>query len=320
MPIGETLAGARQRAGLTVAQVSEQTRIREQVIEGIERDDYAACGGDFYARADIRSIARAVGADSGPLIREYDALYRARGALAAVSLEELLATPAPAPRRRPPGLGAAGGLLAAGLASSRRRADPHGAGSPGTGEPAAPAYRPPGRWLSWAVVLGLVVVLGFGVYSHFSGPRQAAAAAPAAGNHAVTRHPARHARLGPAPRLTHAAVAPAPAPKVTHAATAPAPAAATPAQTLPPLSAGAPGPAGGSPAPAHRATGGKAAAGPAHQQIHRPSPEPARQQGSASGRARLSRGHGRPHHDRRRAPAVQQAASGPGRYLAGQAP
>ena len=57
VPIGETLAQARRRAGLTVAQVSEQTRIREAVIEGIEGGDYSACGGDFYARANIRSIA-----------------------------------------------------------------------------------------------------------------------------------------------------------------------------------------------------------------------------------------------------------------------
>lgn len=67
MPIGEALAQARQRAGLTVAQVSEQTRIREAVIEGIEGGDYSACGGDFYARANIRSIAKAVGADPGQL-------------------------------------------------------------------------------------------------------------------------------------------------------------------------------------------------------------------------------------------------------------
>ena len=40
MPIGETLAEARHEAGLTVAQVSERTRIRETIIRGIEHDDY----------------------------------------------------------------------------------------------------------------------------------------------------------------------------------------------------------------------------------------------------------------------------------------
>src|SRR5215470_18918656 len=102
VPIGETLARARRRAGLTVAQVSEQTRIREAVIEGIEGGDYSACGGDFYARANIRSIARAVGAESGQLVAEYDALYWARGPLSAVSLDELLATSVPAAQPRQP--------------------------------------------------------------------------------------------------------------------------------------------------------------------------------------------------------------------------
>ena len=55
MSIGETLAEARGQAGLTVAEVSQRTRIRETIIRGIERDDYSACGGDFYARGNIRS-------------------------------------------------------------------------------------------------------------------------------------------------------------------------------------------------------------------------------------------------------------------------
>jgi cytoskeletal protein RodZ len=71
--IGEALAEARRQAGLTVTEVSQRTRIRETIISGIEADDYSACGGDFYARGHIRSIAAAVGVDSEPLIQEYDA-------------------------------------------------------------------------------------------------------------------------------------------------------------------------------------------------------------------------------------------------------
>jgi len=77
MIIGESLAAARRQAGLSISQVSHQTRIREAIIRDIERDDYSHCGGDFYARGHIRSIARAVGADPGPLIAEYDATRRA---------------------------------------------------------------------------------------------------------------------------------------------------------------------------------------------------------------------------------------------------
>jgi cytoskeletal protein RodZ len=71
--IGATLAAARRRAGLTVSEVSDRTRVREIIIQGIERDDYAVCGGDFYARGHIRAIARAVGEDPQPLIDEFDA-------------------------------------------------------------------------------------------------------------------------------------------------------------------------------------------------------------------------------------------------------
>jgi transcriptional regulator with XRE-family HTH domain len=75
--IGEDLAEARRRAGLTVTEVSQRTRIRETIIRGIERDSYAECRGDFYARGFIRAIAREVGADPGPLIRDYEAAHGA---------------------------------------------------------------------------------------------------------------------------------------------------------------------------------------------------------------------------------------------------
>jgi transcriptional regulator with XRE-family HTH domain len=71
--IGEELAAARRQAGLTVTQVSQRTCIRETIVRGIERGDYSACGGDFYARGHIRNVARAVGLDPEDLIREYDA-------------------------------------------------------------------------------------------------------------------------------------------------------------------------------------------------------------------------------------------------------
>jgi transcriptional regulator with XRE-family HTH domain len=72
MSIGGTLAEARHEAGLTVADVSARTRIRQALIRDIEHDEFASCGGDFYARGHIRAIAGVVGADPRPLISEYD--------------------------------------------------------------------------------------------------------------------------------------------------------------------------------------------------------------------------------------------------------
>ena len=88
MSIGEDLADARRRAGLTVSQVSQQTRIRESIIRDIEQGDFTACGGDFYARGHIRSIAGAVGTDPVPLISEYDADHGPMGPLRAADVFE----------------------------------------------------------------------------------------------------------------------------------------------------------------------------------------------------------------------------------------
>ncbi|WP_109508741.1 helix-turn-helix domain-containing protein [Nocardioides speluncae] len=73
--IGPELAAARTRIGLTVDQLAERTRIRPHVIESIEVDDFAPCGGDFYARGHLRTLARVLGADIGPLLAAYDERY-----------------------------------------------------------------------------------------------------------------------------------------------------------------------------------------------------------------------------------------------------
>jgi cytoskeletal protein RodZ len=86
--IGDTLAEARRQSGLTITQVSQQTRIRETIVRGIERGDFSACGGDFYARGHIRSIAKVVGLDPDQLIREFDATHGAPQAIRAAEVFE----------------------------------------------------------------------------------------------------------------------------------------------------------------------------------------------------------------------------------------
>ena len=170
MSIGDALAEARSQAGLTVAQVSQQTRIRETIISGIEADDYSECGADFYVRGYIRSIAKVVGVDPGPLIREYDTAYRTPGVLSAVSMDELL-TPPPAQAARPPQ-------------------------TPGR-PPAAGRGRP-----NWIVLLGLAVVLvaaGVVAYNLIPGSRHAARATSAASSAPST---ARSVPVTPSPSPT----------------------------------------------------------------------------------------------------------------------
>lgn len=73
MSIGQTLSAARREAGLSVDDLSAKTRLRATVIRAIENDDFSLCGGDFYARGHIRTLARMVGADGDALVADYDA-------------------------------------------------------------------------------------------------------------------------------------------------------------------------------------------------------------------------------------------------------
>jgi len=73
--IGPELAAARRRVGLSVDQLAERTRIRPHVIESIEVDDFAPCGGDFYARGHLRTLARVLGKDPAPMLAQFDERY-----------------------------------------------------------------------------------------------------------------------------------------------------------------------------------------------------------------------------------------------------
>jgi hypothetical protein len=159
--IGETLAEARRRAGLTVTQVSDQTGIREMIITGIEGDDYSACGGDLYVRGYIRSIAQAVGADPESLIAQYNTAQPAPQATAG----DAAYTAQPAPQAT-------------------------------TGDAAKPVtFTRTGEWLfrAWFALVGLVVVgLWLVVFHSLTSERHATSATPSARAHPVTHPPTGH--------------------------------------------------------------------------------------------------------------------------------
>ena len=73
--IGPQLAAARRRLSLSVDELAARTRIRPHVIESLEVDDFAPCGGDFYARGHLRTLARVLGVPGGALVSAYDDLY-----------------------------------------------------------------------------------------------------------------------------------------------------------------------------------------------------------------------------------------------------
>lgn len=110
MSIGETLSAAREHAGLSVEQVAEATRIRRTLVQAIEHDDFAPCGGDFYARGHIRTIAATVGADPKPLLAAFDADHERGGGPRATEVFES-ETGARAERRGPNWSAAMGAAL-----------------------------------------------------------------------------------------------------------------------------------------------------------------------------------------------------------------
>jgi cytoskeleton protein RodZ len=71
--IGSELTAARERVDMTIEQLSAATRIRTGLLVAMEADDFSRCGGNFYARGHIRSIARVVKADPAPLLATFDA-------------------------------------------------------------------------------------------------------------------------------------------------------------------------------------------------------------------------------------------------------
>ena len=73
--IGPQFAAARRRLALSVDELADRTRIRPHVIEAIEVDDFSACGGDFYARGHLRTLARVLGVEGAPVLATYDEQY-----------------------------------------------------------------------------------------------------------------------------------------------------------------------------------------------------------------------------------------------------
>ncbi|GAB2976939.1 helix-turn-helix domain-containing protein [Streptomyces pseudoechinosporeus] len=78
--IGTALRQARIDAGLTVDDVSNATRVRIAIVQAIEQDNFAPCGGDVYARGHIRTLARAVHLDPDPLLAQFAAEHGGRPA------------------------------------------------------------------------------------------------------------------------------------------------------------------------------------------------------------------------------------------------
>jgi cytoskeletal protein RodZ len=61
--LGQLLRRARERRGLTLEQISNETKIPRRHLEALERDNLAVVPCGFYQRAEVRAYARAVNLD-----------------------------------------------------------------------------------------------------------------------------------------------------------------------------------------------------------------------------------------------------------------
>jgi cytoskeleton protein RodZ len=74
--LGEFLRQARERKGLTLEKLANETKIPRRHLEALERDNLAAMPGEFYQRAQIRTYARAVGLDQQLLLAQFESAFR----------------------------------------------------------------------------------------------------------------------------------------------------------------------------------------------------------------------------------------------------
>ena len=63
---------ARERAGLSIQDISARTKIRAAALEALERGNYDQLPGDFYTRAFLKAYAREVRLPEEDLLQEYD--------------------------------------------------------------------------------------------------------------------------------------------------------------------------------------------------------------------------------------------------------
>lgn len=71
MALGQQLLEARRQRNLTASEVAAGTRVKVQLIEAMEREDFSKFAAPIYGKGFIKLYAEYVGLDPRPLIDEY---------------------------------------------------------------------------------------------------------------------------------------------------------------------------------------------------------------------------------------------------------
>jgi cytoskeleton protein RodZ len=70
--VGEILRRERERQGLPLADIAQQTRIKKQYLEAVERDDFESLPGRFFARSFTTQYAERLGVNNAELAAALD--------------------------------------------------------------------------------------------------------------------------------------------------------------------------------------------------------------------------------------------------------
>jgi hypothetical protein len=65
----------RERQHVALAAIAEQTKIKQSLLEGLERDDVSHWPTGIFRRAFIRAYSQAIGLEPDPVVREFVELY-----------------------------------------------------------------------------------------------------------------------------------------------------------------------------------------------------------------------------------------------------
>ena len=71
MGLGDTLRDARMRMGMTPSEVAAATRMKVQMVEEIEQEDFSHVAAPIYGKGFIKLFAEVVGLNPTPLVQEY---------------------------------------------------------------------------------------------------------------------------------------------------------------------------------------------------------------------------------------------------------
>ena len=85
---GAKLRAARESKGMSMEQVAKETLLTSRYLKALEADDYDTLPGTTFVRGYLRRYAGVVGASADELVAEFDAIWQARTAAAALVAAE----------------------------------------------------------------------------------------------------------------------------------------------------------------------------------------------------------------------------------------